>query len=242
MPDFQQDDRALVRRMLGGDKEAFEDFFEGQFPALYRFALSRLRDPELTREIVQTAICKAIANLRSYRGEASLTAWLFTICRYEISGHYRKLRRAPEPVELAEEAPEVRAALESIPASLTGPEEALRRKEVAGLVHATLDHLPSRYGRALEWKYVDGLSVKEIAKRLEVGPKAAESLLTRARQAFRDGYSSFGNGPANRLLKGLVAVTCVYCVTFFSAFLTASDGSLDAPSTMNQQRNNGEQP
>ncbi|MEM7354214.1 MAG: RNA polymerase sigma factor [Acidobacteriota bacterium] len=214
LPELQRDDRALVRRMLGGDEEAFEDFFEGQFPGLYRFALARLKDPDLTREIVQTAICKAIANLRSYRGEASLTAWLFTICRYEISGHYRKLRRSPEPVELAEEAPEVRAALESVPASHTSPEEALRRKEIAGLVHATLDHLPPRYGRALEWKYVDGLSVKEIAQRLEVGPKAAESLLTRARQAFRDGYSSFGQRRSNPFL-GWIAVSCVLCLTFF---------------------------
>jgi DNA-directed RNA polymerase specialized sigma24 family protein len=38
----------------------------------------------------------------------------------------------------------------------------------------------------LEWKYVDGLSVKEIADRLAVGPKAAESLLTRARTACRE--------------------------------------------------------
>lgn len=221
--------------MLGGDEEAFESFFEGQFPGLYRFALARLKDPELTREIVQTAICKAIANLRTYRGEASLTAWLFTICRYEISGHYRKLRRAPEPVELAEEAPEVRAALESIPASLAGPEETLRRKEIAGLVHATLDHLPPRYGRALEWKYVDGLSVKEIAQRLEVGPKAAESLLTRARQAFRDGYSSFGRGGTSRLLR-LIAVSCVLGMGFLAAPIRVS-GSRSI-----QQQTNGGQP
>ncbi len=186
------DDLDLAKRILDGDEEAFEDFFEGQFPGLYRFTLARLKDPDLTREIVQSAICKAIANLRNYRGEASLAAWLFTICRHEIRGHYRRARRAPTSVELMEEAPEVRAALESLPASLPGPEETLQRKEVAHIVHATLDRLPPRYGKALEWKYLEGLPVKEIAERLEVGPKAAESLLTRARQAFRDGVSAFG--------------------------------------------------
>jgi DNA-directed RNA polymerase specialized sigma24 family protein len=39
-------------------------------------------------------------------------------------------------------------------------------------------------------KYVEGLSVMEIAQRLGVGTKAAESLLTRARTAFRDAYTS----------------------------------------------------
>jgi RNA polymerase sigma-70 factor (ECF subfamily) len=55
-------------------------------------------------------------------------------------------------------------------------------------VQATLDHLPGRYGQVLEWKYIQGLSVDEIATRLGVGYKAAESLLTRARGAFRDAF------------------------------------------------------
>ena len=59
-----------------------------------------------------------------------------------------------------------------------------------------MDPLPPRYGDALEWKYIHGLTVKEIAALLEVGPKAAESLLTRARQAFRDGFGSLGRGLA----------------------------------------------
>ena len=190
--ELEPDDRALARRMLAGDEAAFEEFFEGHFPGLYRFAVARLKDPELARDIVQSAICKAIANLRSYRGEATLAAWLFTICRYEISGHFRRLRRAPAPVDLVEEVPEVRAALDSLASGFDDPEDSLSRKEVVHYVHAVLDRLPDRYGKALEWKYIEGLPVKEIASRLEIGPKAAESLLTRARQAFRDGFASFG--------------------------------------------------
>jgi len=52
-------------------------------------------------------------------------------------------------------------------------------------VQATLDRLPEHYAAILEWKYVDELSVNDIAGRLAVGPKAAESMLTRARVAFR---------------------------------------------------------
>ena len=57
-------------------------------------------------------------------------------------------------------------------------------------MQVTLDHLPSRYSDALEWKYIQGLSVNEIAARMELGPKAVESLLTRARRAFRDGFAA----------------------------------------------------
>ncbi len=194
LPEADPGDRDLVKRMLAGDEDAFNGFFDDHYPGLYRFALARLRDPELARDTVQSAICNAIANLRKFRGESTLAAWLFTICRHEISAHFRRLKRKPPPVNLVEEMPEIRAALDSLAAGIEGPEEAARRKEIAHWVHVVLDRLPPHYGQALEWKYLEGLPVKEIARRLEVGPKAAESLLTRARVAFRDGFSSFGTG------------------------------------------------
>jgi RNA polymerase sigma-70 factor (ECF subfamily) len=178
--------------MLAGDESAFETFFETSFPPLFRFSLSRVRDPELAREFAQTTICKAIANLPKYRGDAPLTAWLFTICRNEISAHFRRLGKNPAPVELLEEAPEVRLALGRIAAGVDSPEQALHRKEVSQQIHGILDQLPPRYGQVLEWKYIDGLSVKEIAAHLELGPKAAESLLTRARVAFKEAYLALG--------------------------------------------------
>ncbi len=58
----------------------------------------------------------------------------------------------------------------------------------------TLDYLPDRYGDALEWKYIQELSVQEIAARLKVSPKAAESLLSRAREAFRDAFAAVPSG------------------------------------------------
>ena len=53
-----------------------------------------------------------------------------------------------------------------------------------------LDHLPQHYADALEWKYIDEIPVQEIGVRLGLGPKAAESLLTRARRAFREAFQT----------------------------------------------------
>ena len=60
---------------------------------------------------------------------------------------------------------------------------------------ATASRMARHYGDILEWKYVDGLSVADIAARLGVGPKAAESLLTRARNAFREAILSMVDIP-----------------------------------------------
>jgi RNA polymerase sigma-70 factor (ECF subfamily) len=70
------------------------------------------------------------------------------------------------------------------------PEAMQRREEVAGFVRATLEYLPARYATALEMKYIDGNSVAEIAEKLGIGEKAAESVLSRARVAFREGFKA----------------------------------------------------
>jgi RNA polymerase sigma factor (sigma-70 family) len=94
--------------------------------------------------------------------------------------------QAPRVV-LLEDRPDARAVLESLAAPAADePETRVLRAQVHRIVEATLDALPGRYGDALEWKYIDGLSVREIAGRLGVGEKAAESMLTRARESFRE--------------------------------------------------------
>ncbi len=184
-------DRGLVRRMLAGNGESFDEFFDGHFPGLYRFALTRLdRNEDAAEEVAQATLCKAITKLDTYRGEASLFTWLCTFCRHEISEHYRRNRRPVRAINLIEDTPEIRAAIESPSTMFEGPEDALHRSEVARLVQVALDQLPAHYGNALEWKYLEELSVKEIAARMTVSPKAAESLLTRAREAFRDVFTT----------------------------------------------------
>jgi len=192
-------DLELTRRVLAGDEQAFREFFDGCFPVLYRFALARLRqDPDVAEEIVQATLCKAIPKLATYRGEASLLTWLCTFCRHEISAYFSRPGSRSKAVELTEDNPEVASALESLMTSANDPESALQRRELTRLVHVTLDHLPGRYADALEWKYVEGLSVHDIAARLALSHKAAESLLTRAREAFRDGFSALTRSPGAR--------------------------------------------
>jgi RNA polymerase sigma-70 factor (ECF subfamily) len=174
------DERQLVRLLVAGDPRAFERFADAYIPALYRFAASRLRrHPELTRDVVQATLARAIEKLPSFRGEAALMTWLCACCANEIAAHFRRNRRAAEvawPEALEPHAP-------------GGPDDESMREETTRLVHTALDLLPPHHSRALEWKYLDDLPVQEIADRLQVGLKAAESLLTRARASFRGTFA-----------------------------------------------------
>jgi RNA polymerase sigma-70 factor (ECF subfamily) len=178
--------------MLAGDEAAFARFAEEYLPVLHRFARRHLEDPEAAREIVQATACKVIAKLATFRGESGLSTWMCACCRNEIAAHFRRRSRRPAEVELTDET----AASGAWPGSggPPGPEQELLRRERADLVHAALDALPPRYGRVLEWKYLEQVPVEEIAARLGVGPKAAESLLSRARESFRGGFRRLALG------------------------------------------------
>jgi RNA polymerase sigma-70 factor (ECF subfamily) len=184
------DDADLVRRLRRGDEAAFEELFDATFHPLYRFALIRVnRDHELAKEIAQSTICKGFEKLDTYRGEAPIFSWLCALCRFEITAYYRRLKREPPSVALPEESREALGVLDSLGRDLDDPEKQALRREVERLVHLTVDHLPRRYALALEWRYADQVGVPEIASRLAISYKAAESLLSRARQAFKDGFA-----------------------------------------------------
>jgi RNA polymerase sigma-70 factor (ECF subfamily) len=187
MTDTRDTDRALVTQLLSGRDEAFAEFFELMFPRVYRFALARLGEREdAAEDVAQATLCQVVRRLETWRGEASLFTWVCTICRHEIDA-WRRKHSDEASIELAEDAPEVRAALESLYALEAGrTQTAVEQRELASLVQRVLDHLPAHYGSVLEWKYLDELPVRDIASRLDLSEKAAESLLTRARAAFRD--------------------------------------------------------
>jgi RNA polymerase sigma-70 factor (ECF subfamily) len=183
-------DLELARRVLAGDVSASESFFAEYFPRLYRFARLRLGgDDQAAEEVVQVTLTRAVRKLHTFRGEAALFTWLCTLCRREIGVWLERAGRMPE-VGLAEDHPATRMALAAAARLASAdPESVASRRELSQLVQATLEHLPGRYGQVLEWKYIQGLTVDEIAERLGVGYKATESLLTRARDAFRDAFA-----------------------------------------------------
>lgn len=203
MPVYLEDKR-LVKQLLAGEQKAFDRFFDENFARLYRFAIGRLSDdPEGAREVVQITLTRAVQKLATFRAESALFTWLCAICRNEISDWLRRQGRYREHIVLVEDYPEVQAAVDSYQApSADSPERSYQRDEGMRLIQVALDRLPAKYGDVLEWKYIEGYSVKEISARLEIGTEATQSLLARAKRAFADVYSAMNGAVAN--VNGLV--------------------------------------
>ena len=179
-------DRALVAKMRAGDQRAFDEFFKDSAPRLVAFIARRTAlDPATLEDIVQSALIKAVRHLASYRGEAALFTWLTEICRNELADEHRKAKRRPAHFSLDE--PEAAHRWEEI---LRAPdaEEPVSQLQAAAEradIMKVLKDLPANYALVLEAKYGDGLSVEAIAQQLGLTEIAVQSMLARAREAFR---------------------------------------------------------
>lgn len=180
-------DRKLVKQILAGDDRAMRTFVDEYFPRLYRYARYRLNKEADVEDVVQAVLSQAARRLETWRGEATLLTWLVRICRHEISRHLQQASQRADLMVPFMNDDLLRSVVESIATDpADDPEAAARRMEVITLIQFALDQLPERYAAALELKYIEGFSSREIALQLNTSDEALQSLLARARRAFRE--------------------------------------------------------
>ena len=178
-------DKKLARSILRGDERALRQFIDEYTPRLFRYARHRLNNLADVDDVVQATLAKAAWRLETYRGEATLLTWLVQICRHEISRSLQRSSRA-DMMEPFLNDDLLRAVVEQVADEHATPELEASRRELISMVQFALDQLPENYARALELKYVLGYGSKEIAAVMNSTDEAVQSLLARARRAFRE--------------------------------------------------------
>ena len=182
-----QTDKQLVKQILKGNERAFESFFNLYYTRMFRFCQRRVSDTD-AEDIAMQTIQQAIRRIETYRGDASLLTWLYHVARSQLSAHFRREAKH-QPVVLFEDNESLRQEVEAqANDDVDSPESAHIVKQNHNLIHSLLDQLPANYGDLLEWKYIEGLSINEIAARLGSNSVAVQSSLARARRAFRRSY------------------------------------------------------
>lgn len=181
--DLLNNDQALARAIAGGDTNAWDRFFDRYSPWAYRFAYRHLNGnhadaQDLCSDIMMTA-AKSIGKFDPKRG--SLDMWLHGLARHRLSRFCRS-RRIELP--LITDVVDQSSCSET---SYASPADEVQAKYV---VNRALASLPERQATALVAKYVEGYTTDELARQIESSPKAVESLLVRARAAFRSAFIS----------------------------------------------------
>jgi len=182
-----KNEKKQAQALLAGDDADSRRFFDEFFPRLYRFAINRLSgDHEATGEVVQNTLAKILMNLHKFRGESALFTWMCSICNNEILDHLKRQDRYGKTIVLETNLTERdRAQATTRRDRADQPDDVYGREQKVLRIHQILDNLPHQYGNVLEWKYIEGLSVKDMAGRLGLSHVATQSLLFRARAAFQ---------------------------------------------------------
>jgi RNA polymerase sigma-70 factor, ECF subfamily len=168
-------EQTLRRAVLAGEEFAWRTLYDEAFAGVYAYVLWRcagLRDR--ADEVTQETWLTAVRRLRSFDPSAgSFASWLRGIAANLLRNHFRR---------------EVRRARRTQPLDKEPLAAAHDEREDAERVAQALSVLPEHYEAVLRAKYLEGQSVAAIAAARDESPKAVESLLTRARQAFRQAY------------------------------------------------------
>jgi RNA polymerase sigma-70 factor (ECF subfamily) len=173
--------------MRRGDQRAFDEFFDAYAERLGAFASRRSSlDAAALEDVVQVTMINAVRGLATFRGGSSLFTWLCQICRNHLADISRKAQRQPKVQSLdvmTEERPS--AAIIEL-TDFRDPLDECADDDNRHAVRAAINRLPASYARILELRFGDELTVPEIARVLQISADAAESRLSRARQAFRE--------------------------------------------------------
>jgi RNA polymerase sigma-70 factor (ECF subfamily) len=183
------DEQDLITRMRRGEQRAFNQFFDSYAARLGAFATRRSSlNAAAIEDVVQMTMINAMRGLASFRGGSSLFTWLCQICRNQLADVRRKAVRQPQMESLDELGDEKPLARIIQLTDFRDPLDECLADGVRSAVRHAINSLPPHYGRILELRYGDELTVPEIARVLQVSESAAESQLVRARGAFRTSW------------------------------------------------------
>jgi RNA polymerase sigma-70 factor (ECF subfamily) len=173
-------ERELAQRILAGDDEALRVFYDGHLDRLYHFVLSRVDGSRHeAEEIVQETFMACLHALPRFDGRSTLYSWLCSIAKHKVVDSRRqRTRRARVEIPLSQ----LEMSSEGLTGGVDGHRALGHHEELA---KDALLALPAHYQSVLTRKYVEERTTRDIAREVGQTPKAVESLLTRARNAFR---------------------------------------------------------
>lgn len=172
---------SLVQRILEGDQQAVTEFYVTYKSKIRAYLQKRLPETEDIEAFTHDIFLEAIDSLPLFEGKSSLQTWLYKIAHNKVVDWYRKKKINSL---LLSQLP----FLEIVAHEVYQPEFQYEKKKLKESIELTLRGLSAKYRRILRLHYEEQKSIKEIALIMDLSPKAAESLLFRARQQFKKNY------------------------------------------------------
>ena len=176
-------DLELVRAARAGDRRALDALVTRHEPRVYRFAFRLTGQADDAAEVAQDSLMAMARSLGTFRGEASLSTWLYSVARRlafrRVKARARQ-QRTESPLDELERTDH--AALQ---ADAPDPEAMVAAHERDAVINRALLELRPAYREVLLLRDVEGLTAPEAARVLGINVRAVKSRLPRARLSLR---------------------------------------------------------
>ena len=183
---------SIIREVLDGDANAFEDIVREYERNVYNIALRMSGDREDALDISQESFLKAFHSLRSFSGDSKFSVWLYRIVSNTCLDFLRERKRRAE-VPLVRGDDEGEAEQTEIPDESLAPEALLERKLTREALRRGLESLPEDQRKILLLREIQGFSYEEIAEILSLESGTVKSRIFRARRKLCEFLSEDGN-------------------------------------------------
>ena len=179
----QNTDQALVERVQGGDKKAF-DLLVLKYQQRIMKVLSRyVRDHSEVQDLAQEAFIKAYRALPNFRGDSAFYTWLYRIAINTAKNFVVAQGRRP-PLDDIEATEAEQYDGESALKDYASPERETLRDEIKETVFKAIDELPEDLKTAITLRELEGMSYEEIAEAMDCPIGTVRSRIFRAREAI----------------------------------------------------------
>jgi RNA polymerase sigma-70 factor (ECF subfamily) len=171
----------------GKSVAAFDRLYRDHVDRMYRFAQRLCGSPDDAKDLVQETFLSAYRSLKDFRGESSISTWLYAIAAHACQRMRRKRKGEPDR-ELSLDAliPTADGDMPlQVPGSDLTPEERLEHKELRHSLFSAVHKLPKKYRMVLVLRDMEGLSAREVGAVMDLTERAVKSRLHRARLFLR---------------------------------------------------------
>jgi RNA polymerase sigma-70 factor (ECF subfamily) len=158
-----------------GEREPFRAVYEEMFPRLRSFFRASGFQAADAEDLSQTALWTVYTNRERYRGDGSFDAWVYTIARNVARDEWRRRGRRPEDDPVDEATPDASPSAEA---------QAAGRQDLARTA-AALGKLPARMRACLLLHVQQGLSYRDIARRLALAAPTVKVQIWNARRRLK---------------------------------------------------------
>lgn len=182
-------DGIFVRRVLSGDKDAFEPLVERYKGTVYAQVVGRTGNFDSAEDIVQATFVDAYRHLGSLKDPAKFRAWVRGIAMNNSNEWIRK-RKTNLPVGDLDDTKEASLHSEVLPDAFvrlpTSPDSEYEMEEMRNHILEAVGRLPEKYREVVLLHYIEGLKYREIAEMLEVPESTVLGRLQVGRDQLRE--------------------------------------------------------